>query len=1516
MKVNNETASRHSSLETPQPLLALPSIVSPLDLYQQPPTAATTGMPKAAADDASLPIKPLSNATTLHDSIPDPSGDTLVRTDSDAPGLGSACKSHGSDSSSSDKSPLNDKMPSLAAVSHTTYHSTDPEGIKQQPQQHQQGERAFRWSLKSLFRKKSHRHQQRYDLLLSQLDHRQAKDSAKAAPEASSANTHVSNDLTNHSHPSEDPTSLTRPQIINSQQTPSSNLLAKLPTTFSSSSSSSSSYGAKSALPAQPPLTSPLSPLSTSPTPVSKASRRHSFRISLRKATRFRPHHESSSKGIPQPSLRENLSAEVLNSTYPPPEEKLQGSPSHCGVGCGADAGLLPAHSQSPILCSRPSASATERDNTWRFNSPTVTLPHNDDTNALALSRSKSFNVADFSRPLIFHPSGVSEDYPTAFVTVRPRTKAVSRYEIVTTPASRGGSNADKSSSGSETKMASHKLTSPHIRKSLCLDAFGVQNESPSVPGSRRDSLSNSERSPSSSALSLSRVANDSYHQQQQESRGELLQDDEISLIATSGELSKSLSAHPSEAKQGNEESKVEEEEVVEEGASSTNIIDIECNSSVCNKKSENLGDAEKVKKPPQLPSVDAYSDDGVQETSRMVVEYDPRTGHKMINQYLLLRELGRGVHGKVRLALDTEANQYYAIKIIDKVSHSRRLPIPAKQPLYEHRHHALSLYNRRYSARNIDFERLEKIKREIAILKKCNHPNIVRLHEVIDDPHARRIYLVVEYVAGGEIRWRDEQDRPVFSLNQVRRIFRGLVLGVEYLHYHGIIHRDIKPANLLVAENGMVKISDFGVSFLSSQSAQRRQGALAEQPSTTAVMPTSSGNMWDEEGECVGQGSSKGPNNNVERPSKDHQQQQPAIRHARSKPHPYIDLSLAVVPTRSFPVSRAASQPLLLNESPAHQSLSRKDLTHWFAQSDRKLSPVHNQDPATTRDTGSPPDPTPARMTRPSILESLSLEGNIGTFTGHSIKVLEGCDPFDISDSDEFFSTDNGSDDDDEYECEPSQHSAASHGRSGPTDGGYDSFEDALVFGNSGGDGYRANVSSDSFESPSSPLRRLSAGDKDDDEKEESAARRLDNRDNMDERSVDSDEKELAKTAGTPAFFAPELCCTAEELMGILRERRMRLLTEASVKSKGDGGSNETSAIRPDYSYHPERPSSPFGFLPPSSSLAAKKHGQRHQRKVTLSSLLTKPFGGIANAFESVSPKGHSHQRHRMQQKLAQSPTTKLRPALSDPSTANQAADVSGIGSPNAPLVVNATQSGGAHRSATQPLSIDQLVANESPTVGATATATATANNSNNNKSNGDDNDNGYIIAPRVTAHPISHASASATPPPRNVVTPAIDIWAMGVTLYCLVCGCVPFKADTEYELFKIIPRQELTFPPNLKLPSPLVDLIQRLLDKDYRTRITIEEIKSHPWVLQDLSAPEHWISDTHPVHRPNLSVTKEEMDSAVLTVISRGIKRRIKRGMSKLTRSIAGLRGLGNSSSSNNNDGGDGGNSNPHKR
>jgi len=120
-----------------------------------------------------------------------------------------------------------------------------------------------------------------------------------------------------------------------------------------------------------------------------------------------------------------------------------------------------------------------------------------------------------------------------------------------------------------------------------------------------------------------------------------------------------------------------------------------------------------------------------VKTTKHVSKGYDEH-GRKTINQYSFMHQIGSGVSSKVKLCINWESGEECAIKVINR-------------SLMKSVNHGL----RRVSHQGITYE---SIRREIAILKKVRHPNIVRVIEVIDDPTADKMYIVLEHVQGGEL--------------------------------------------------------------------------------------------------------------------------------------------------------------------------------------------------------------------------------------------------------------------------------------------------------------------------------------------------------------------------------------------------------------------------------------------------------------------------------------------------------------------------------------------------------------------------------------------------------------------------------------------------------------------------------------------------------------------------------------------------------------------------------------------
>eukprot|EP00770_Monocercomonoides_exilis_P011477 MONOS_11422.1-p1 / transcript=MONOS_11422.1 / gene=MONOS_11422 / organism=Monocercomonoides_exilis_PA203 / gene_product=calcium / transcript_product=calcium / location=Mono_scaffold00572:32081-37833(+) / protein_length=1750 / sequence_SO=supercontig / SO=protein_coding / is_pseudo=false len=96
--------------------------------------------------------------------------------------------------------------------------------------------------------------------------------------------------------------------------------------------------------------------------------------------------------------------------------------------------------------------------------------------------------------------------------------------------------------------------------------------------------------------------------------------------------------------------------------------------------------------------------------------------------------------------------------------------------------------------------------------MKKTNHPNIMKLNEVIDNSKQKKLYMVVEYLPRGPC-YIDGQ--PPLSEETARKYMRQILLGIDYLHTYNIVHHDIKPDNILLDHEGNCKICDFGVSLL-----------------------------------------------------------------------------------------------------------------------------------------------------------------------------------------------------------------------------------------------------------------------------------------------------------------------------------------------------------------------------------------------------------------------------------------------------------------------------------------------------------------------------------------------------------------------------------------------------------------------------------------------------------------------------------------------------------------------------
>ncbi|XP_029426767.1 calcium/calmodulin-dependent protein kinase kinase 2 [Rhinatrema bivittatum] len=173
------------------------------------------------------------------------------------------------------------------------------------------------------------------------------------------------------------------------------------------------------------------------------------------------------------------------------------------------------------------------------------------------------------------------------------------------------------------------------------------------------------------------------------------------------------------------------------------------------------------------------------------------------LNQYKLKDEIGKGSYGVVKLAYNEDDSTYYAMKVLSKKKLMRQAGFPRRPPPRG----AKAVAEGGLQLKGP----IDRVYQEIAILKKLDHPNVVKLVEVLDDPSEDHLYMVFELVKQGPVM--EIPTNSPLTEDRARFYFQDLIKGIEYLHYQKIIHRDIKPSNLLVGEDGHVKIADFGVS-------------------------------------------------------------------------------------------------------------------------------------------------------------------------------------------------------------------------------------------------------------------------------------------------------------------------------------------------------------------------------------------------------------------------------------------------------------------------------------------------------------------------------------------------------------------------------------------------------------------------------------------------------------------------------------------------------------------------------
>jgi len=182
------------------------------------------------------------------------------------------------------------------------------------------------------------------------------------------------------------------------------------------------------------------------------------------------------------------------------------------------------------------------------------------------------------------------------------------------------------------------------------------------------------------------------------------------------------------------------------------------------------------------------------------MVTTPPPAAERYIGKYLIKSELGRGGMGAVYLAEQPGLGREVAIK--ELIQSATADPVALKRFL-----------------------------QEAQVMARTSHPNLVQVHdlELIGDAN----YIVLEFVRGKSLR--DWLVGGPMSPPQVFAVMHGVLQALDYAHKHAVVHRDMKPENVLLSDEGMVKVADFGIARLTDDTGV---GGTATKTGTTVGTP------------------------------------------------------------------------------------------------------------------------------------------------------------------------------------------------------------------------------------------------------------------------------------------------------------------------------------------------------------------------------------------------------------------------------------------------------------------------------------------------------------------------------------------------------------------------------------------------------------------------------------------------------------------------------------------------------
>jgi len=180
-------------------------------------------------------------------------------------------------------------------------------------------------------------------------------------------------------------------------------------------------------------------------------------------------------------------------------------------------------------------------------------------------------------------------------------------------------------------------------------------------------------------------------------------------------------------------------------------------------------------------------------------------TPNQQIGRYQIISAIGAGGMGEVYLAKDSELERSVALKILpEEVAN--------------------------------DNERIQRFRQEAKVVSALNHPNILTIHEIGSEEGTR--FIASEFVKGHTLREKMQVER--FTLDAALEIAIQVASALDTAHSANVIHRDIKPENIMIRDDGLVKVLDFGLAKLLNESSDAT--LLDTQTPTKAMVKTQLG--------------------------------------------------------------------------------------------------------------------------------------------------------------------------------------------------------------------------------------------------------------------------------------------------------------------------------------------------------------------------------------------------------------------------------------------------------------------------------------------------------------------------------------------------------------------------------------------------------------------------------------------------------------------------------------------------